>query len=221
VIDPDIAGLMRRMIQRGFMQHSYIISNRFARFLAIRLANHKGGLLLTTQNLLFFTENYARFGARVLFSAGAGIIVALTNTLLTSFPYVVLMMVAAFDATANCGVRCENHFRELTPNQEPIEILVEREENNLVIASNNDEVEIFTPEPEQTNILKRESNSPRRERSYKSTGRRAKLVKFSEWRKTDPELQAFADKFDKSEEAPYVPNRKCALQKAEDLAGLE
>jgi len=217
VIDPEIAGLIRRMLRQGFIQHSYIISLRFARYLARRLANSRGGALVRLQNGLFFTENYVRFVSRVSYSVIVGIfgglIAALYRSLLTGIPIGVLAIVMTFIATADCGVKCDNYFRELPPNQEPIEILVEREHNNIVIASNDDKVEIFTPELDQTKIsgIEKQFSPTRKIRAYKSTHRRAKLVKFSEWRKTDPVLKDLDNKFTSTEDAPYIPQSKCPI----------
>ena len=228
VTNPQLAEIIRSMIRTGFKKHSYIISQQFARYLALKLGKNKSGVLLVAKDVLFFTENYGRLVTRIAISGTLGVVTgvgaAIFSTFMGAVPYAVLMMILSFELSSNCGVDCDYYLQELPSNKEEIMVLVDRDDDNLIITSHEHSNKVAIYVPEENQVLESPvTDSTRKLRPYIQSRKKAKMVDFKEWSKTDPELQTLYrenDDLERIEGIPYVPQRKCELQKAENV-GLE
>lgn len=133
--------MARRALEEGFKYNAIIISQRFARYVSLRIAfSAKVPAMVKVYDLLFFTDNSSRFLLRILIYAliefGGTVAVLAGSTLVNVVPATVLLIIASFgfDLSQDCGVSCDQYqsVRELTRSaNEQIEVLVERESEVL------------------------------------------------------------------------------------------
>ena len=212
VKDQLIKNLIFSIVKKKVQNESIIITPRMIRFLALRLISNDQTIIVKVGNIISSSSNRARLGTRVISSAFVAFIAALWAT----FPYAVLIMVISFLETENCGYTCNRHF-EPVPKGEPAIVRVERASGNLLIGDNseNQKIELYVPKQESPEVISPRPGEQRVTRNYERSRTQAKQVKFSEFRKTDPELSKFKDL-----EEPYVPQSTCNLKELNELTNM-
>ena len=87
----------------------------------------------------------------------------------------------------------------------------ESESNHLFVTDENKQVAIYTPASKEVEVTLNGNAEPVVKKTYKKIPKKAKQVKFSDFRKTDPELS----KFNKQELVePSIPQNKCKALEA-------
>jgi len=206
VTNPRIKELIFSLAKEKIKQESLVLTPNLIRFFALKLIDEDQTLIVKIGNLVVSSSNRARLITRTI----ASIVIASVAAISSLTSYGVLMAVIFFIETENCGYNCDTHFQKL-PRNEPIEIYEERPNGHLVIAGNDDarQVEIYIPSQSANEVI--ETNKQAGEKvvtkSYRPARKKAKQVKFSEFRKTDPILSQF-----ESLEEPYVPNKSCSIK---------
>jgi hypothetical protein len=206
------------------LNQSLVLLPNFSRYLATRIAYNfqDQNLLIKTGNLLFLSESRFRVLLRIIVSAGVGLLGGLASTL----PYGILLLLATYDLSDSCIYRCDKYFEHLPKNDVPVKVYTEKVESRgqLIITNSEEPVEIYIPDVSKPLIKKTEASvetcktdsQVRTNKKYKKLKKPAKMVKFSEFRKTDPVLSKFNDQ---NLEEPYIPQQNCKISEAirEDL----
>lgn len=114
-------------------------------------------------------------------------------------------------STENCSYKCSEYFEPI-PIEEPVRIYGEKSTGHIFIAGNDDarQVEIYVPSKSKAaNEVTITSNKElKTTKTYTKIKKKAKLVKFSDFKKTDPVLSSFNDDL----KEPYVPQKICQLR---------
>ena len=188
VTSPRIKELIFRLAKEKIKNQSLVITPNLIRFFALKLLNEDQFLILKIGNLVVSSENRVRLITRLLGTS----VLALLGATVSLFPYAVLLAMIFFAETENFGYNCNDHFQKLSPN-EPIEIYAERQEGNLFIAGKDDahKVAIYIPSQSTKEISKSNNKEKVVKTIYRRARKKAKQVKFSEFRKTDPILSHF------------------------------
>lgn len=186
-----------------------ILSPNLARFVATKLIKKNQNRLVQIARIIVDSDNRARFLIRIYGTA----VIAFIGSLVTTLPYVILLLVTYFDVTANCSYRCEDYFERL-PKERPIKIYDEKSRGQLIIASNDDarQVEIYTSSKVPDEVTVNNNEELKATRTYKKVRKRRKKMKimtFPELKENDPVLQTFPDL-----EEPEIPQRKCLINEA-------
>ena len=120
-----------------------------------------------------------------------GFIGALVSTL----PYVVLMMVLYFDTTENCGYKCSDYFEQL-PKEGTVNIYGEKATKHIFIGSNDDarQIAVYVPSKDANEL------SANSDGSLKTTKQRFKKIR------PKSKQVSFSDL-----EEPDVPQNRCPI----------
>lgn len=126
------------------------------------------------------------------------------------------MFLLYFDVTENCGYKCSDYFEQI-PKEGPIQIYGEKSTGHLAIARNDDarQIEIYTPSKASDEIITNKTGKIKTIRSYTKTRKKAKEVKFSDFKQNDPVLSAFKDL-----EEPAVPQKLCPINDVHDVINI-
>ena len=208
VKDPKIIKLVFGLVKAKIKDESLVITPSMVRFLALKLINNDQSLIVKIGNVVASSNNRARLLVRV---SGAAVI-GFVGALIAVFPYALLMVVLFFDNTTYCGYRCQDYFEHL-PEERPISIYGEKSTGHLVITGNDDarQMEIYTPSKDKAIT----SSDGKKTRSYIKSKRKAKEVKFSDFKKKDPVLSSF-----KNLEEPDVPKKNCPINDIHDAIAI-
>ena len=215
VKDPELIKIIFRLVKAKIKNESLVITPNMARFIALQLIKNDQTFIVKIGNAVVSSNNRVRLFARVTGAAMVGFI----GGLMSMLPYAILIILLFFDVTKDCGYPCSNYFEKLSQ-EGPVIIYGETTTGQLTIAGNEDarQVEIYTPTPstecESTSIS--DGNSREVKRSYTKSRRKAREVKFSDFKKTDPVLSAFKDL-----EEPNVPQAYCPISSDEIIATSE
>ena len=123
------------------------------------------------------------------------------------------MVIVYFNITENCGYKCSDYFEQL-PKAGAIEIYGEESIGHLVIAGNEDaqQVKIYTPSSASKEVSVTNNGELKTTRTYCKTSKRAKQVKFSDFKQIDPILSRFKDL-----EEPEIPQTTCRINDVQDV----
>lgn len=201
VKDPEIIKIVFALVKAKIKKESLVLTPNMMRFLALKLINNDQTLLVKIGNIVTSSNNRARFFARVAGSAMIGFVSALVGTV----PYAILMLLLSFSTTKNCGYKCSDYFEQL-PKERPAEIYGEEPTGHLFIAGNDDarQIKIYTPAKAADEVTVSSNGELKTTRTYTKVRKKAKEVKFSDFKKTDPVLSSFKDL-----EEPDVPQKMC------------
>lgn len=203
-----VFGLVHEKIKNEYL----VFTPNIMRFLALKLINNNQSVIVKIGNIVVSSNNRVRISARVLGTA----VIALVGGLFAAFLYAIFMALIYFDATENCGYKCSDYFEHL-PKEGPVRIHVEKPTGNLVIVGNDDarQVEIYTPLKVSDEIILSDNVKTTITKSYSKSQKKAKEVKFSDFKKTDPVLATF----DNLEE-PAVHQKPCLTYDPHDVIGI-
>lgn len=215
VLNDDIKTLIFKLVKVNMTNQSLILTPNMIRFLAINLLTNNEPLIMKVGKAILTSDNRTRLTIRFIGGSVIGAAAALNTTFITALPYCILLTVAFFYNTENCGRQCSDYFEQLPQNsKEVIQIYSETEHSNLVIAGNDNarQVEIYVPLEKQTSVSFTENTQPVIERKYKASRKKAKQVNFSDFKKTDPVLSSFKDLRE-----PYIKQNVCPLTDMDDI----
>lgn len=202
------------LVQAKIKNESLVLTPNMMRFLALKLLNNnnKSSLITKVGNMVVLSDNRVRLVNRV---AGAAVIGFVTG-LMTSISYGILLMLLYFDTTVNCGYRCDDYFEHL-PKDQPVKVFAEKPIGQLVVAGNDDarSVEIYVPSKTSDKVTTSSNERAKITKTYEKTRKKAREVKFSDFRKTDEVLSAFNDL-----EEPSVPQKGCPVSDPHDLLNV-
>ncbi len=203
VKDPQIIKIVFALVKPKIKEESLVLTPNMMRFLALKLINNDQTLIVKIGNILASSNNRVRLATRFAGSAMIGVAGALVATL----PYVILLLLIFLNTTENCGYQCSDYFEHLQK-EGPTTVYGEKSTGHLVIAGNDDarQVEIYVPSKD-ADIGKVSSNGEvKTTRTYTRARKRARIVRFSDFRKTDPVLSSFKDL-----KEPEVPQKTCSI----------
>jgi len=215
VKDPEIIQVVFGLVKAKIKKESLVLTPNMMRFLALKLLNNNQSLIVKIGNVVASSNNRVRLLARVSGAAVIGFVGAIFSLL----PYAILMAILYFDATQNCGYKCQDYFEHL-PKEGPVRIYAEESTGHLAIAGNDDarQIEIYTPskpsKASDSEVISK-TGEIKRTTSHTRSRTKAKQVKFSDFKKTDPVLSAFKDL-----EEPDVPQKLCSINDAHDIIAI-
>lgn len=212
VKDPRIIELVFGLAKAKIKEESLVLTPNLMRFLALKLIKPDQTLIVKIGNILVSSNNRARLLARVYGAAILGFVGALFSAL----PYAILMFFLYFDVSENCGYKCPDYFEHI-PKEAPVRIYGEKSTGHLAIAGNDDarQIEIYTPSKASDEIITSKTGKIKTIKSYTKTRKKAKEVKFSDFKQNDPVLSAFKDL-----EEPAVPQKLCPINDIHDVINI-
>lgn len=212
VKDPEIIKVVFALVKANIKKESLVLTPNMMRFLALKLINHDQTLIVKIGNIVASSNNRARLFARVFGAAIIGFVGAVVSTL----PYAILMLLLYFDATENCGYKCSDYFEHI-PKEEPVQIYGEKSTGHLAIAGNDDarQIEIYTPSKASDEGITSNTGEIKTIKSYTKVRKKAKEVKFSDFKQNDPVLSTFKDL-----EEPEVPQKLCPINDIHDVIDI-
>lgn len=210
VINQKLKEILFNLVKAKLKEESVVLTPNMVRFLALHLSNKKTPILLQFGNLVATTDNQVRLLTRVV----GGLLLGALGVAVESLGYAIFAMIIYLNLTADCGFyNCDNYFQEIpsTPGteisivgeqmrqQRPLIIHAEKLEGNLAIAGNDQakQLELYVPSEKQTFSS---------HRAYQRAKKQPKLVRFSDFKNSDPVLSSF-----KNLEEPDVP-KKCTVR---------
>lgn len=219
-----IKELIFRLVKANIQTESLVLTPNLLRFLALWLKSMNinevqktgWGAIIPVLNVGVYVDNTIRFSTRLIGTAIIGLLTGAFSTIVVA----TIMAYAYYDLTDGCGYRCEDYFTHL-PKTEALEVVVEQSTGNLIIAGNDasHQIDMYMPLKEQAQSIELKpikTSEKEVTKRYIKSRKKAKLVKFSEFRKTDPVLSKFNDL-----KEPTVKQKKCFLKELEDLDALE
>lgn len=203
VKDPKVIKLIFKLVKAKINQESLVMSPNLIRFLALKLKNPNQTFLIKMGNLITSSDNQLRLLVRVIFAGTIGVCASFFG----SIQFIVFILAVSYNLTEDCGYKCSNYFEQL-PKDEPIKILADQSTGHLLIKENDDvgQPEIYLPSTAKNEVTVSSDGGLATTTNYRKTSKKAKQVKFSDFRKTDPVLSSF-----KNLKEPEVPKKICAL----------
>ncbi len=213
VRNPRIIELVFGLVKEKVKNESLVITPNMMRFLALKLLNNNESFIVRFGSIVASTDNRARLVSRLLGSA----IFAFVGTLLSTLPYAAVMALFYFGSTENCGHKCHDYFEHI-PKEGSAIIYAEKSTGNLVIGQNDAarQVVIYTPSKVPDQVIITNKGEATIKKSYRNCRKRAKEMKFSDFKKKDPILSSFNDL-----EEPHVPQKPCLINDVHDVIGIE
>lgn len=188
-----------------------VITPNMMRFLALNLIKNDQSLIAKIGNVVVLSNNRARLFTR---TSGA-VVFGLVGAVFSTLTYAIFMVLLYFDLTQNCGYKCEDYFEHLPQYQDqPVRIYTEKLTGNLAIVGNDDarQIQIYTPLKASDEIIISSTGEAKVTKNYKKSRKKAKQVKFSDFKKKDPVLSTFKDL-----EEPFVPQNLCPINDIHDI----
>ena len=212
VKDPEIIEVVFALVKAKIKKESLVLTPNMMRFLALKLINHDQTLIVKIGNIVASSNNRARLFAQVFGAAIIGFVGAVVSTL----PYAILMLLLYFDTTENCGYKCSDYFEHI-PKEGPVKIYGEKSTGHLAIAGNDGarQIEIYTPSKASDEVITSNTGEIKTIKSYTKVRKKAKEVKFSDFKQNDPVLSTFKDL-----EEPEVPQKLCPINDVHDVIDI-
>jgi len=210
-----IKELIFSLVKEKIKNESSVINLNLIRFLALKLRNEDQTMIVKIGNIVVSSSNRVRLLTRI---AGTAVI-AFLGAVFSIFPYAVFMALIYFAETQNCWYNCDDYFQHL-PQEAPVTIYAEQSAGHLVIAENDDarQVELYIKAKLPGEVIEDINHSTERrilKTSYQLARKKAKVVKFSDFRKTDPMLSQFKDLPE-----PYVLQKSCLIKDVHDIIDI-
>lgn len=126
------------------------------------------------------------------------------------------MVLLYFDNTPNCGLQCYGYFDHL-PQDQPIRIYAEQPRDHLTIIGNEDaqQLKISTPLKAPDEVIISSSGKIKVTKYHRKSRKKAKQVKFSDFKKEYPIFSTFKDLEESS-----VKQKFCPSKDPHDLIGI-
>lgn len=210
VKNQKITKLIFELVKEKMKNESLAITPNLMRYLATRLIREDRTLIVQVGNLVVQSESRNRFLTRISTAAIAGTITGLG----VAFGYGVLLSLMVFLNTESCFMKweCDEYF-EPVPMEMPMEFYEDVESGHLFVASEDQQVSIYTPSPKEVEIAVNPNGERVVKKTYNKFPKKAKQTKFSDFKKVDSELS----KFNGQElQEPQIPQKSCGIQEAMD-----
>ena len=210
VKDPKLIKLIFNLVKAKVKDESLALTPNMMRFLALKLINNDKPLLVKIGDTLFSASNRARLLARLCV---AGFFGSITSAVSVIFPHAILILLLSFDLTANCGYKCNDYFEHL-PKEGPVRIYAETSDGNIAIVGNDDsqQMQIYTPSRFSDEVIIGSTSEHKIKKSYTPSRKKAKQIKFSEFKESDSVLSQF-----KNLEEPDIPQKRCSLNDVPEI----
>ena len=202
-----------RLGKRKIEKDSLVITPNMIRFLALKLINEDQSLIVKIGNIVFSASNRIRLMTRIVGTS----VIAFMGAIFMNLPFAILMVMVYFDQTQYCGYNCDAHFQHVSE-KEAINIYAEEPAGHLAISGNDEarQVAIYNPTKAADKIIDVTAERRTVEKEYQRSRKKAKEVKFSEFRKTDPVLSQFQDLPE-----PEVPQKVCKLNDVHEVFDIK
>lgn len=208
VKDPTIKKVIFGLVKEKLQNESLVITPNLVRYLATRLIKNDRTLITQLGNIVLQSESRARFVTRVATSAIFGTVSALG----VPFAYAALLSLLTFFNTEHCFIPCDEYFNQI-PMEKPLDLYEKLDSGHLFIADENKQASIYIQSAEEVQVTLNSNAEPivKKTFTYHKTPKKAKQVKFSDFRQIDPELSKF-----NSQELvePQIPQRSCQVRQA-------
>ena len=213
VKDPKLTKAIFALVKAKIKNESLVLTPNMIRFLALQLINNDQTLIVKIGNIVASSTNRARLVSRVAGSAIIGFLGALFATL----PYCIFMLLLYFDATENCGYKCSDYFEQL-PKEGPVKTYGEESTGRLFIGGNDAarQIEIYIPSKAANEVTASNNGELKMTKTYTKVRKKAKEVKFSDFKQTDPVLSSFKDL-----KEPEVPQKICPINDVHDIIDIQ
>jgi hypothetical protein len=212
VTSTKLKKLIFSLVKEKLTNESLVLTPNMIRFLALKLISEDQTLIVKIGNMVISSSNRVRLLTRV---AGTAVI-AFIGAVFSILPYAILMALIYFTETQNCGYNCDHYFQNL-PKEMPVTIYAEKSTGHLIISENDDahQVEIYIPSKTPDEVIHSSSEQKIVKTTYKLSRQKAREVKFSEFKKTDPVLAQFKDLPE-----PEVRQKSCSINDIHDIIDI-
>lgn len=203
VKNKEVIKIIFSLVHEKIKNESLVLTPNMMRVLALGLIKNDQSIIVKIGNLIVSSDNRVRLSARVL---GATII-GFTGAIFSTLPYAILICMLYFNVTEDCGYKCSDYFERL-PKEGPVRICEKEPTGHLVILGNDDarQMEIYTPSKISDKVILSDTGETTITKSYSKSRKKAKEVKFSDFKNKDSVLSAFKDL-----EEPVVPKKPCLI----------
>ena len=190
VKSPKLKELIFKLVRVNIQQESLVMTPNMLRFLALKFINEDQSRIVKIRNLVLSSNNRVRLLTRIL---GSGLI-GFVGAVISSLPYAILLMVIYYTETENCGYDYNAYFESL-PKEAPVTIYAEESAGHLAITDNPEarQVEIYIPDKVIDKVSSINEKQKICTKSYKPSRKKAKVMKFAEFKEKDPVLSQFKD----------------------------
>jgi hypothetical protein len=212
VKDSELTKIVFTLVKAKIKNESLILTPNMMRFLALKLINNDQTLLVKIGNIVASSNNQAQLFSRVAGSA----IIRFLGALVATLPYGILMVLLYFNATENCGYKCSDYFEQL-PKEGPAKIYGEESTGRLFIGGKDDarQIEIYIPSKTADELAVSSDGELKMTKTYSKVRKKAKEVKFSDFKQTDPVLSSFKDL-----KEPEVPEKNCPINDLHNMIDI-
>jgi hypothetical protein len=214
VKDSKLIKVVFALVKAKIKNESLVLTPNMMRFVALKLINDNPTLIVKIGNIVVSSNARSRLLIRAAGSAIIGFVGALTAT----FPYCILMLLLYFNATENCGDRCSDYFEQL-PQEGPSQTYGEESTGHLFIGKNDDaqQIEIYIPSKVANEVTVSRNGELKTTKTYSKVRKKAKEVKFSDFKKTDPILSSF----NKDLKEPEIRQKICPINDIHDIIDIQ
>ena len=210
--DQRIIEVIFNLVKAKIKNESLILTPNMLRFLALKLINNDQTLLVKVGNFVFSSTSKARLGTRVFGSSILGLLAVIPAI----GHYAVLMAVLHFSLTENCYYRCSDYVEQI-PKAGIVRVRDEKLTGHLLIGESDTDrqLDIYVPAKTAPEVTVTNTGELKATKTYRPVRKKAREVRFSDFRKTDPVLSRFKDL-----EEPPVPQKSCPIDDVHDLFEL-
>ena len=211
VKNPKLKKLIFSLVKEKLRNESLVLTPNMIRFLALKMINEDQSLIVKIGNMVVSSNNRVRLFTRITGTT----IIAFVGAVFSILPYAILMAIMYFNETKNCGYNCDAYFQHL-PKDEPLTIYGKASSGNIAITNNDEsrQVEIYVKQNEKQVVISK-SGERRIEQKYQKSRKKAKQIKFSDFKKRDPVLSKFNDLGE-----PDIPQKSCGISDVHDLIDI-
>ena len=212
VKDPKIINIVFALVKAKIKKESLVITPNMMRFLALKLIKYDQPLIIKIGNIVASSNMRARLFTRVAIST----VIGFASALFVPVLYAILMLAIFFKTTENCGYKCSKSFERL-PKEGPTQIYGEESTGHIFIAGNVDaqQIEIYIPSKAAGKVVVSNNGQLKTTKTYTKSRRKAKEVRFSDFKQTDPVLSSF-----KELKEPEIPQKICPINDVHDFIGI-
>lgn len=206
VMDERLKVWIFKLVKAKIKNESLSITPNLLRYIASTVIKRDTSLITSVGGVLFAVDRVKLLSFRAAGSLIIGYIAFAANIA----SYGVLLLIMYFQSTSVfCNVPCDQYFHRLPDTDGVVEIFSENRNGNLVIGGNDEAKPVEVYEKIGQEYIKNIQNEGDEdkvitiEKRYKKS-KKAKIVKFSQWKKNDPVLSQF-----ENIEEPKVPQWEC------------
>ena len=182
------------------VQKNMILTPNLIRLIAMYFTQKDKPSVINISNVLFRINN-----TRIaLMRYTTAIVLGLTTGLLSGIYYGIVILIMTYICTPNVP-NCEEYFKEISSDaiHKEIPIFGKNDEDHLIVSGRSERINIYIPKGKEVVVTDPKLETKEVRQTYKKVHKKAKEVKFSDFKKNDPILS----KFDDLEEPKIRPNK--------------